>query len=218
MGSGYARLRCARRPFRNDAPAARLTPGFPRRPHASGPTPATRRFRGRAPPPGSSRAKPERSGGADPGPIPRSSTGSGRGRAPAPPDRRGRRCGMGSGYARRRCARRTFRNDAAAARHPGPKEAPASTTPRCPVAAAPPRRHPGTRFERSEDPRIRDPFRARRCGATAGVSGHQCVTPHCRIARRLPYGFRAGFASGCYSCHKCLLTGSRLRNGREPIR
>jgi hypothetical protein len=148
MGSGYARLRCARRPFRNDAAAVRHAQarqgGATRRgqPH-SGLTVLARASARRllrsvinfccirafpglpskvswpAPSPASSRAKPERSGGADPGPIPRPSTDSGR--PPAQPDARGfgRRRGMGSGYARLRCARRPFRNDAAAVRHAG---------------------------------------------------------------------------------------------------
>ena len=103
--------RCARRPFRNDAAAVR-----PRGPKGSlridadpnGPT-----VLARAPSPASSRAKPERSGGADPGPIPCPSTGRGRTRRiPAAAHGRrqvagadgrhriGRHHGMGSGYAR----------------------------------------------------------------------------------------------------------------------
>jgi hypothetical protein len=70
-----------------------------------------------APSSASSRAKPERSGGADPGPIPLPSTGIGRGRHRMRAGAVHR--GMGSGYARLRCARRSFRNDAAAAGHPG---------------------------------------------------------------------------------------------------
>ena len=75
---------------------------------------------------------------------------------------------MDSGYARLRCARRPLRNGTAHAGQPPcpPEAAPRiGANPSGPTArrrAVRPRRHPGTRFERSEAPRIRDLFLAHR--------------------------------------------------------
>jgi hypothetical protein len=82
--------------------------------------------------PGEAGAKRRRRPGTHSAPVGRTRARAGvigsarswRGRASASSEScgRGRRRGMGSGYARLRCARRAFRNDAAAVRHAGPPE------------------------------------------------------------------------------------------------